>query len=649
MKSKIGVYICQCGSNISDYVDVEKVKEEIQKVEGVAIAKTTMFACADSVQKEIIEDIKNNSLDSMVVASCSPKLHLYTFRNVAERAGLNPYNYVQANIREQVSWAHSNNPEGATEKAIQIVKSAVSRVKYSSALSNLKISADNSVLVVGAGIAGLRAAVELADMGTQVVLIEREHFIGGRTSQWSTLFTTNETGEQVITRLYKDIEKRNNIKLYTGAEIISNSGSVGNFNVKLRIKPRLINPNCKNGADDSFNKKLEKAIEACPVEVADDFNFEITKRKAIFKNFKSEFPECPAIDVDHCNKCGECAKICDAIDLGQKEEILDLNVGAIVLATGFDPYEPKNGEFGYKKIENVITMQQFKRLIEISPKKLVYDGKEIHTIAYVYCVGSRQADGENKHCSRYCCTSAIHSAILAKEKYKNIQNFHFTRGVRTYGKQELLYNQASSQGDIFLQSYEDSPTEVEKQDHKTIVKINDILTTDKEIEVEPDLVVLVTGMGPRKDNSVADILKVPIGRDKFFNEVHPKLKPVETVIDGVFISGACQAPFNITEAVKSSLSAASKANALLRDEEIELEPTMAMINNNLCTWCGKCLEICPFDALYQTEYNGKQIAAVSESKCKGCGMCLPVCTENAIELAGYTDKEMESMIEAIAE
>ncbi len=648
MKSKIGVYICQCGSNISDYVDVEKVKEEIQKIDGVAIAKTTMFACADSIQKEIIEDIKENSLDSMVVASCSPKLHLYTFRNVAERAGLNPYNYVQANIREQVSWAHSDNPKGATEKALQIVKSAVSRVKHSSALSNPKISADNSALIVGAGIAGLRAAVELADMGTQVVLIEREHFIGGRTSQWSTLFTTNETGEQVITRLYKDIEKRSNIKLFTGAEIISNSGSVGDFNVKIRVKPRLIDPNCKIDADESFDEKLEKAIEACPVEVLDDFNFGITKRKAIFKNFKSEFPECPAIDVEHCNKCGECVKYCDAIDLDQKEEILDMNVGAIVLATGFDPYEPKKGEFGYNEIDNVITMQQFKRLIEISPKKLKYNGKEIHNIAYVYCVGSRQADGENKHCSRYCCTSAIHSAILAKEKYKNIQNFHFTRGVRTYGKQELLYNQASSQGDIFLQSYEDSPTEVTKQNTQTIVKINDILTSDKEIEVEADLVVLVTGMGPRKDNSVASILKVPIGRDKFFNEVHPKLKPVETVIDGVFISGACQAPFNITEAVKSSLSAASKANALLRDEEIELEPTTAIINNNLCTWCGKCLEICPFDALYQTDYNGKQIAAVNQAKCKGCGMCLPVCPENAIELAGYTDKEMESMIEAIA-
>ena len=647
MKNKIGVYICQCGSNISDYVDVEKVKEEIAREKGVVIAKTTMFACADSAQNEIIDDIINNKLDSMVVASCSPKLHLHTFRNVAERAGLNPYHYVQANIREQVSWAHSDNPKGATKKAISIVKAAIERVKYSSPLTNPVIPAENSVLVIGAGVAGLRAAIELADMGTRVILIEKEYFIGGRTSQWNTLFTTNETGEEVITRLYNDIKDRSNIKLFTGAEIISNTGSVGNFNVRIRIRPRHIKPGCKIGDDEVFDNKLEKAIEACPVEVFDEFNFGITKRKAIFKNFKSEFPECPAIDEAHCNKCGECVKICDQVDLDQKEEIITHNVGAIVIAAGFDPYEPRKGEFAYQEIENVILLQQFKRLIELSPEKLIFNNKKIKDIAYIYCVGSRQAEGENKHCSRYCCTSAIHTAILVKERYGNIHNFHFTRGVRTYGKQEVLYNQASSNGDIFLQSFEDHPPIVERQKNQTIVKINDILTTDKEIEVEADLVVLVTGMQPRKENNLAEILKVPVGRDKFFNEVHPKLKPVETVIDGVFICGACQAPFNITESVKSALSAASKANALLKKEEIELEPTMAIINEEACTWCGKCLEICPFDALEQAEHENKTIAKVNEAKCKGCGMCMPFCPEDAIELAGYTDNETQQMIEAL--
>lgn len=647
MKNKIGVYICQCGSNISDYVDVEKVKEMIATEEGVAIAKTVMFACADSVQKEIIEDIKANGLDSFVIASCSPKLHLYTFRNVAERAGLNPYNYVQANIREQVSWAHSDNPKGATEKAIQVVKAAIARVKYSEALSNPEISAKNTVLIIGAGVAGMRAAIELADMGSEVIIIEREHFVGGRVSQWSKLFTTNETGEEVIGRLYKGIKNRKNILLFTGTELISKSGSVGNFNVQIKIKPRFVKSGCFISDESIFWGKLDEAIKVCPVEVPDEFNFGITKRKAIFKNFKSEFPECPAIDIEHCTKCGECTKICDGIDLNQKEELMTLNVGAILLATGFDPYTPKDDEFGYKQIDNVITMQQFKRLIEISPNKLVYNGKEIKEIAYIYCVGSRQIDGENKYCSRYCCTSAIHTAILVKNKYKGINNYHFNRGIRTYGKQELLYKQASSQGDIFLQSFEDNPPTVETLEGNTVVKINDVLTHDMELEVNADLVVLVTGMGPRKNNNVAEILKVPIGRDKFFNEVHPKLKPVETVIDGVFISGASQAPFNITEAVKSALSAASKANALLREGKIELEPTMAKINPELCVWCDKCSQVCPYDALSKTKYSDKQIAAVNESICKGCGMCLPVCESNAIQLIGYTDKEIETMIEAL--
>ncbi|MCF8228401.1 MAG: CoB--CoM heterodisulfide reductase iron-sulfur subunit A family protein [Bacteroidales bacterium] len=647
MKNNIGVYICQCGSNISDYVDVEKVRDEVSKIEGVAIAKTTMFACADSTQKEIIEDVRNKKLDAMVVASCSPKLHLFTFRNVAIRAGLNPYHYVQVNIREQDSWAHSDHPAEATLKAIGLVSAGIARVKHSKALKSIDIPSRNAVAILGAGVSGMRAAIEMADMGTEVHLIEREHFVGGRTSQWSQLFTTRQSGEEVVSGLYNKIINNENISLYTGAELLSMKGSVGDFKAKIRIIPRYIKADCILKDNQELLNATLKAINACPVEISDDFNFNITKRKAIYKNYHSEFPECPAIDYEHCTKCGECAKYLDAVDFEQKEQEVEINVGAFVVATGFDPYEPEKGEYAYAEVENVITLPQFKRLIEMNEKELTYRNKAVKNIAYIYCVGSRQTEGKNNYCSRHCCTSAIHAAIHARNKYRDINNFHINRGIRTYGKQELLYEESSRNGDIYLQFDEENIPVVEKQGEKLIIKVKDILTQEKELEVEADLLVLVTGMVPRKHSKVSDILKIPLGRDHFFNEIHPKLKPVETVIDGVFICGACQAPFNITETIKSSLSAASKANALISKGKIELEPTIAEINPEQCSWCGACTEVCLYDAIRKIGHNGKEIAEVDESKCKGCGMCLPVCDQNAINLIGYTDKEIESFIDAL--
>ena len=644
MKKRIGVYVCYCGSNISDYVDVEKVKDIAGEENDVVVSKTTMFACADSTQKEIVDDIKEQNIDGIVVASCSPKLHLNTFRNVAQRAGLNQYNYIQVNIREQCSWAHSDTPPQATEKAIKLVQAGIERAKHSQALTPISIPSNNAVLVVGAGIAGMRAAIELAEMGTDVFIIEREYFVGGRAAQWNELFTTNETGREVVSRLYNQIIKTNNITLFTGADIDSKSGSVGDFDIKIKIRPRHLKPDCEMDWD-----KFKKAIEVCPIEFDDPFNFGLTKQKAIYKNFPSEFPELPTIDVEHCNKCGKCVDICSDIDLDQKEEILNINVGAVLLTTGASPYEPPKGEFGYKEIDNVVTLQQLKRLIELNENELIYHDKKIKNIAYVYCVGSRQVEGENKYCSRYCCTSAIHTAIMVKGKYKGINNFHFTRGLRTYGKQEILFHKASEQGDIFLQSFNESPTEVYRENGNTIVKINDILTSDKELTINPDLVVLVTGMVPRENDSINNILKVPIGRDKFYNEIHPKLRPVETVIDGVLIAGSCQAPLNITESVKSSLSAAVKVNSLISKGEIELEPTLAQIDKSSCNWCDKCTVVCPYDAIVKTEHDGKMIAVVNEANCKGCGICLPVCPSNSIQLIGYTDVEIESMIDALVD
>ncbi len=640
MKQRIGVYICHCGGNISDYVDVEMVREAVAHEKGVAIAKTTVFACADSNQKEMVQDIKDNQLDAVVVASCSPKLHEVTFRAVVERAGLNKYNYVHANIREQVSWPHSDNKAGATQKAIQIVRAAIAKVRLSEAIEPLEVDTTQAVLVIGAGIAGMKAAIALSKMGVKVYIAEREHFIGGRIAQWDVLCLTNETGKELVSRLYSEIVSNKNITLYTGAQLIECKGSVGNFSVKLKLNPRYVKDICDDRAS------LRKAIDVCPVEVPDEFNFGITKRKAIYHNFSGEYPQAAVIDMNSCTRCGLCAKVCDKIDLDMKVEDLELKIGSILVATGFDPYTPAEGEFGYKVIDNVVTLSQFKRLLAFSePGKLQWKGKPVKNVAYIYCVGSRQVEGENKYCSRYCCTATINTALKANEKFPELNHFHFTRGIRTYGKQEQLYHNASKSGHVFLQSYEDDPSRVERKGDKTIVRINDILTNRKELEVEADLVVLVIGMVPRSNNSVADILKLPRGRDSFFNEIHMKLRPVETVIDGITIAGTCQGPKNVVESINSALSAAIKSYSFVRKDKLMVEPVVAEVDPNLCKWCDECTRACPFDAIFKNEQG---VAHVNDTVCKGCGMCLPVCPTNAIQLKTFTDNEIESMIDVLA-
>ena len=641
MKERIGVYICHCGGNISDYVDVEKVRQAIEKEDGVFLAKNTLFACADSNQKEMVNDIKEKELDAVVVASCSPKLHQITFQAVTERAGLNKFNYVHANIREQVSWPHSDDKTGATQKAIQIVRAAVAKVRFAESIEPVEIKTEQAVLVLGAGIAGIKSAVALAKTGVQVYLIEREFFVGGRVAQWDELYTTDETGKDLITRLYNDVVSSKNITLFTGTELVESHGSKGNFSVKLKIKPRFVKETCKH-------EDYEKAINACPVEIPDEFNFGITNRKAIYHNFPSEYPQAAVIDINNCTRCGVCETLCKQIDFNQNEEEINLKVGSILVATGFDSYTPHEGEFGYKAFENVITLPQFKRLVANSRDKLIWKNQEVKNIAYIYCVGSRQPEGENTYCSRYCCTANIHTTIKASEKFKNLNHFHFTRGIRTYGKQEVFYHQASLEGQVFLQSYEDDPSKVERRDGKTFVKINDILDFRKEMEVQADLVVLVTGMVPRTNNNIGEILKIPKGRDHFFNEIHMKLRPVETVIDGVTIAGACQGPKNVVESINSALSASIKSYSFVSHETLAIEPIVAMVNNELCSWCDECTKACPFSAIQKIILNGKEVADIITSVCKGCGMCLPVCPTNAIQLKTYTDDEIKKMIDVLA-
>ena len=574
MKKRIGVYICHCGGNISDYVDVERVRQAVQDDEGVVMAKTTVFACSDTNQTDMVNDIKEFNLDGVIVSSCSPKLHLTTFRNVTERGDLNKYTYVHANIREQVSWAHSDDKEGATEKAIHVVKAAIAKSRYAEPLFPNHFEAEKTIAVIGAGIAGLKAAISLSDKKSNVVLIEKENEVGGHTAKWGSLFMTEERGNELIDRIYNDLSQRENVFILTGAEVISSKGSIGDFTLKVRKKPKVA---------------------------------------------------------------------------GDPVETMELNVGSIVVATGFEHYSPEEGEFEFAKNEAVITLPDFKQLVDGSTGKVLeYNGKKIKNIAYIYCVGSRQTERENKYCSRYCCTSAIHTSIETKKKFKGIQNIHLNRGIRTYGKQELLYADSLQMGDLYLQFDEENPPLIRSEGKKTFVTVTDILTAGRELEMEVDLVVLVTGMVPRADKSIGTMLKLPKGRDKFFNEIHMKLRPVETVIDGITIAGTCQGPKNISESVNSALSAATKSFSYVSKGTLETEPIVAEVEHDVCSWCNMCTEACPFDAIEKQEVNGKEVAVINASVCKGCGMCTPVCPVDAIDLIGYTSEEMMSMIDVLA-
>jgi len=640
MKQRIGVYICHCGGNISDYVDVEELGKMFHLEENVVVFKDVMFACADSNQKDMVADIQANNLDAIVVCSCSPKLHLHTFKNVASRAGLNPSNYVQVNIREQCSWPHSDRPREATVKAAGLIRAGINRVSFSESLENIELSVKKSALVIGAGVSGMKASIDLARSGNEVFLIEKDYFVGGRIAQKEKLFPTNQSGKEVVAFLYNEMKKFPNITIFTGATVEKVSGSLGNFNVDIKVKPRYINPNADK-------KAVKRAMEECPVTVHDDFNLGLVERKAIYKNYPEALPDVPVVVAEALKDANDfTGKFASTLNLNEEAQTLSLIAGSVLVTTGYDHYEPKEGEYGYKTISNVVTLPELNRLMEMNPEKLVYNGKQINSLAFIYCVGSRQTKGDNKYCSRQCCTSTIHTSLQLKEKYKDIQTYHLYRDIRTYGKQELMYAESSKQGDLYFK-YEEKEMPVVSVDGKsTIVKVKDYLTAKKEMEIEADLVVLVTGMVAREDaTTISELFKIPIGRDKFFNEIHPKLKPVETVIKGVYIGGTCQGPKNVSESVQSSLAGASKITALLKSGTVMVDPITARINTDACTWCGKCTDVCDYTAIKEVLFGEKHVAGVNKAVCTGCGICAPVCPVNAIEIAQYTDNEIESMID----
>ncbi|MBI3750392.1 MAG: CoB--CoM heterodisulfide reductase iron-sulfur subunit A family protein [Chloroflexi bacterium] len=564
---RIGVYVCHCGGNISDYVDVDRVIAAVEHEPGVVVARQAMFACSDATQGDIERDIRELELDGLVVASCSPKLHVTTFRGVARRAGLNPYEYSQVNIREQASWIHTADAEGTTEKAIALVRGGIAKTGLTEPLEPIVVETTQKALVVGGGIAGMRAAIGLADLGLGVFLVERAAALGGHVRGIGAMYPNGRDGGRLIDELAASIKARPSISVFTGAEVIEKSGSFGKFSVGLRVG-------------------------------------------------------------------------------GPGSETLTVEVGSIVVTTGFETYEPEVGEYGYG-IDGVVTLPEFKAMLDASAGPLRHAGRPVHDVAYVYCVGSRETptkpDG-NAYCSRYCCAATAFASIQLGEADPGVRQYHLHRDVRTFGKYELLYERSRDLGSIYLKFPDAEPPEVALEpDGRLLVTVRDLLTGGERVAIPADLVVLVTAMVPRSNTELTGLLKLPIGRDGFYNEIHPKLRPVETTVDGVYIAGACQGPRNSSESVASALAAVTQSAVILKKGYAELDPLVATVDAVACDGCGKCLDACPYGAIELSA----GVATISETACKGCGGCVPLCPTDAIDLRGYTNDQITALIDGL--
>jgi heterodisulfide reductase subunit A len=575
---RIGVYICHCGGNISDYVDVAAVREALAGEPGVQVAETTLFACSDGTQHDMADDIRRQGLDGLVVASCSPKLHQVTFRGVASRAGLNPYTYTQVNIREQDSWVHGDDPQGATDKAVNLVRAGIATSRLSSPLDPLRVETVQAAMVVGAGVAGLRAAAGLAEIGLVVTLVERGPRLGGRLATMGPMFPDDRTGADQIAELVARIAHLPAVTVLTNAELVGRTGSFGKYTAKVRIR-------------------------------------------------------------------GE-----------RSEELRSIEVGAFVIATGADTYTPQPGELSYGT-DGVVTLAQFQEALDAAPDgRLTRDGRPVRSVVYVYCVGNRQPDG-NAYCSSFCCTAAVHTSIRVSRLDPAVKQYHLHRDVRAYGRYELLYTQSRELGSVYLRVPDDTPPVIEPlagptpgaaTDGRLAVTVVDSLTGSDPITLPVDLVVLVTGMVPRSNDELTGVLKLPVGDDGFYHEIHPKLRPVETVVDGVMIAGTCQGPKPAAAAVASGLAAVTQSAALLKKGYADLDPLVATVAAQACTGCGDCLTTCPYDAIGTHRCEDRLVATVDAATCKGCGGCVPICPSDAIDLLGYTDAQIRAAIDSLA-
>jgi len=542
---KVGVYVCHCGGNISDHVDIEKVCENAKNIPGVVKVRDNVFMCSDPGQELIMEDLKSGAVDRVVVASCAPDLHETTFRNAITRADGNPYIYEHANIREQVSWVHHG--EQATRKASRLVAAAAAKAKELKPLEPFRVDAKKHVTVIGGGVAGLRAAKDLADRGIEVALIEKSPFLGGWVSKWEHVFPTEDKVSDIISELTRDVLNDPSIKVYTCSHITAFEGFIGNFRLTFARKPP---------ESDAYRDEIERLSAS-------------GRGMGEFVPFAGVYPA--------------------GIPESEEEHVLE--TGVIVLATGFRPYTPASGEYGYGEHKEVITLPDLIRIISENREQgggesLVWNGKKIKSMAMIHCVGSRQIPGVHEadekgnlheYCSRVCCSATLHAANTIREAHPGTRIFDFYRDIRTYGRgQEEIYESASGNKVIFFRfEAQEAPEVMENTGpggQPLRVRVKDTLTFGEEIEVPVDLVVLAVGMESNDVSDLVQMMKLPMGVDGFLQEVHPKLRPVEVAVSGILLAGTCQAPFDIGEACAAASGAAVKASATLGRGYVELDP-----------------------------------------------------------------------------
>ena len=648
---RIGVYVCHCGKNIAGSVNCAEVADYASTLPNVVLSKHNLYTCSDPGQETIKKDIKEHNLNRVVVASCTPRLHEPTFRRTIEEAGLNKYLFEMANIREHCSWVHLHEPEKATAKAKDLVHMAVARSALLKPQQETVVPVARKALVIGGGVAGIQAALDLADTGYKVYLVEKKPSIGGKMAQIDKTYPTMDCSICILAPKMSDVGKHPNIELLTNSEVTEVGGYIGNFKVKVKKNPRYVTKECTACGD---------CINVCPVEVPNEFEVGLIGRKAIYIPFAQSVPAKYLIDDKSCiglgeNTCAKCQEVCGpkAINFNDKVEELELKVGTIIVATGLEVFDPVSiMEYGYLRFPNTITSMDFERLINAGGPtggRLVRpsDMKIPKSIAFIQCVGSRSEKKGNPYCSNVCCMNTIKDTLLIKEHWPDIKISVFYIDIRAFGKGfEDLYRRSKEEQVEFIRGLPAEIIEDKKTKNLWLVGEN---TLEKKIyTVNAEMVVLSVGLRPRDDSDkVQQLLRLSKTTDGFFMEAHPKLKPVDTPTGGVYLAGCAEGPKDIKDSVTQASAAAARAGILMAKGEVTVEAITPIINSENCKGCGLCARVCPYNAISIDKE--KKLASVAEAACTGCGTCGAECPFDAIEMRHFTNKQLYAQIDAATE